>query len=268
VFRTYTFFALIVLACGLAFTSASLAQHSASTEPSQEIGIDEKLGAFVPLDLGFLDSKGDSVYLKDVIGRPTVLTLVYFHCPSVCKPLLGAVSEVVAKTDLKPGRDYDLLTVSFDVNDTPKSAAQIKSNFVEPLQNVGGETWKFLTADSSTISRITDAVGFRFKRTEQDFAHGTSLIVLSPQGKIVRYLYGVDFMPFDLKMAVSEATSGKVVPSISRVLRYCFSYDPQGRRYVFNVTRVAGTGIVLLVFGYVFYISTIGKHRGRRLTKG
>jgi protein SCO1/2 len=236
----------------------------ASAQIGDEVGIDEMLGDFIPGDLGFLDANGDSLYLRDVVDKPTILALVYYHCPTVCKPLLGGIAEVVEKTDLEPGKDYDILTISFDETDSPKSASRIKLNFTKPLEDKVPEgAWRFLTADSVTIARLTSAAGFRFKRQEKDFAHGTSLIVISPDGKIVRYLYGMRFMPFDLKMAVSEANKGKTSPSIARVLQYCFSYDPEGRRYVFNVTRVAGTGILLFMFGWVTF-SAIGRARKRK----
>ena len=117
--------------------------------------------------------------------------------------------------------------------------------------------------DSLTIARLTDAVGFRFARREKDFTHVTSLIVLSPSGRIIRYLYGSRFLPFDLKMAVAEANEGRAVPTIARVMKYCFSYDPAGRRYALNLTRVAGTGILLFALGWLFYITSIGQRRRR-----
>lgn len=237
-------------------------------ESPVDIGIDEKLGSYVPMDLGFLDADGDSVYLHDVIDRPTILTLVYYHCPSVCKPLLVGVTDLIDKTDLEPGQDYTVLTISFDETDTPKSASDVRKNFITALdREVVDDAWRFLTGDSSTIAALTDAVGFRFRREGENFAHGTCLIALSPNGKVVRYLYGLQFMPFDLKMAVVEASEGRVAPSIARVLRYCFSYDPEGRTYVLNSTRIVGTSILILAIGWVFYISTIARLR-RDKSKG
>ena len=254
---------ILAILCGL--PTSAVAAATASEVPG-EVGIDEKLGDFVPADLGFVDSAGDSVRLGDFLDKPVILTLVYYHCPTICKPLLGGISEVVAKTPLTPGKDYNLLAISFDHFDSPATAAPIRKDFVTSLKDkAGADSWRFLTADSTTIAALTDAVGFRFTRTEEDFAHGTSLIVLTRDGKIVRYLYGLRFMPFDIRMAVSEANKGTVAPSIARVLRYCFSYDPEGRKYVFNATRVAGTGILLLAFGWVVYISTTGRSRREKV---
>ncbi len=258
--RSVLTISICIIVCGLC--SGTLSATGGEISEAGDIGIDEKLGDFVPPGLAFVDAQGDSVRFEDFLGKPVVMTLVYFHCPTICKPLLSSVSEVVGKTPLTPGVDYNLLTISFDEFDNPRTASPIKKDFVTSLnKKPGADSWRFLTADSATIAGLTDAVGFRFARREKDFAHGASLIVLSPNGKIVRYLYGLRFMPFDLRMAVSEANKGNVAPSIARVLRYCFSYDPEGRRYVFNVTRVAGTGILLLAFGWVFYISTLGKVR-------
>jgi len=226
------------------------------------IGIDEKLGDYIPMNLRFVDADGDSVRVGDLITRPTLLTLVYFHCPTICKPFLTAVTDVVGETDLDPGDDYDILTISFDEHDNPQTASTIRSNFLPAVRkDLPDGSWRFLTGDSATIRTLTDAVGFNFKRRENDFAHPTALIVLSPDGKIARYLYGLRYMPFDLKMAVAEASAGKVVPSINRVLRYCFSYDPEGRKYVLNVTRVAGAGILFVFLGWVVYVSSVGRIR-------
>ena len=229
-----------------------------------EVGIEEKLGEYVPLDLGFVDADSDSVYLRDVIDKPTVLTLVYYHCPHICMPLLTGVADVVAKTDLKPGTDYDLLTVSFDPVDNPETAGRIRTNITATLgKKLPPNAWRFLTGDSASTARLTDATGFRVKRVDKDFAHGTALIILSPDGKIVRYLYGLTYMPFDLKMAVLEAGKGEVGPSVARVLQFCFSYDPKGRRYVFNMTRVVGAVVLLAAVAFVTTLVVLERKRKR-----
>lgn len=229
---------------------------------SDEVGIDEQLGGYVPRGLGFLEASGDSVYLDDLIDKPVVLTLVYYHCPSICMPLLNSVAEVVEKTDLDIGKDYRVVTVSFDKYDNPKTASRVKDNITTTLgENVPADAWVFLTGDSVNIGKLIDGVGFRVKRVDKDFAHGSALIVIAPDGKIVRYLYGLVYAPFDLKMAVAEATKGTVVPSISRVLRFCFSYDPEGREYVFNLTRVVGVLVLVFMAIFVITITLMGKKR-------
>jgi protein SCO1/2 len=244
-----------MMAVALRATPALAALGDGQAAAPTQIGIVEKLGRRVPGDLGFIDAGGDSVYLRDALDKPAILTLVYYHCPSICKPLLGALAEVVEKTDLEPGTDYDVITVSFDETDTPASAASIRDNVTNAIHKpiaTGG--WEFLTADSATIARLTEAVGFGFERREQDFAHSSALIVLTAEGKIIRYLYGRRYLPFDLKMAVAEARKGNAVPSIANVLQYCFSDDPEGRSFVMNFNRMIGTGIVLFAVGWVLYM--------------
>lgn len=257
--------AIVVVIATLGASAPIAVSGEDAKEPSEEIGIIEQLGGHLPLELGFLDSEGDSIYLRDIVTRPTILTLVYYHCPTICRPLLTNVADVVGKTDLEPGADYNLVTISFDEFDTPGTAANMKKNVTTALEGrLAPDAWRYLVGDSTTIEALTSAVGFNASRKGKDFAHGTALIVLSPNGKIIRYLYGLEFMPFDVKMAVAEATEGQVVPSIARVLQYCFSYDPEGRRYVVNVTRVAGAGTLFVAIGYVFFITMITRKRKER----
>lgn len=262
--RLHRAFALVLIWSILLPAGESFGQTHGAALPPGEVGIDEKLGAFVPLDLGFVDADSDSVYLRDVIDKPTVLTLVYYHCPQICLPLLNGVADVVSRTDLKPGRDYDILTVSFDPFDNPETAGRIRSTVTAQFKGTLPEgAWRFLTGDSASIAALTGATGFKVKRVEKDFAHGTALIILSPNGKIVRYLYGLSYLPFDLKMAVTEAGEGKVVPSVSRVLRFCFSYDPEGRKYVFNMTRVVGALVVFSSAVFVLVLVVLERKKKR-----
>jgi protein SCO1/2 len=261
--RSVTFFTL-VLALGVVRVGLTPGDRALASPPGEiEVGIEEKLGQHIPLNLGFVDADSDSVYLRNVIDKPTVLTLVYYHCAHICVPLLTGVADVVAKTDLAPGKDYNLLTVSFDPIDSPETARAIRTSITAPLgKKLPTNAWRFLSGDSASIAQLTDATGFRVKRVDKEFAHGTALIMLSPDGKIVRYLYGLTYLPFDLKMAVIEARKGEVGPSVSRVLRFCFSYDPKGRRYVFNMTRVVGA--LVLFAAVVFVISLVVLERKKK----
>jgi protein SCO1/2 len=259
--RTTRIFVLILLVFA-AVGSPARTYSKQNPKTALEIGINERLGDSVPGDLEFLDSYGNPVTLGALIDRPTVLTLVYYHCPSICKPLLGSVAEMMQKSDLVPGRDYNVVTISFDDTDTPESAAAIRDNFTNSLEkDMSDGGWRFLTADSAAIASVTEAVGFAFQRRESDFAHGTCLIVLSRERKIVRYLYGKSFLPFELEMAVSEATKGTVVPSIAKVVQYCFSYDPEGRRYVLNLNRIIGTGILIFAIGWLVFITSSNRRK-------
>jgi len=227
-----------------------------------EIGIDEHLGDHVPLDIPFIDENGNEVKLGDLIKRPVIVSLVYYRCPSICKPLLGGVAEVLGKVGMVPGKDYDVITISFDDRDEPEDSRRMKNNYITGIGKPFPEgSWRFLTGDSASIRCFTRAVGFRFRRSGEDFVHPASLIVLGADGKITRYLYGISYLPFDLKMALTEASQGRVGPTIAKVLLYCFSYDSEGKRYVLNVTRVAGATILLTALAFVAFLVLTGRKR-------
>lgn len=255
----------------LVFTSIVLyklpapAQMDLSTMTS--IGIDEHLGASVPLEAVFTDEEGDTVTLDELIDKPTLLSLVYYRCPGICKPLLSGVAEVLGKLDMVPGEDYQVITLSFDERDRPEDSRRMRRDYLTAVGKPFPEdSWHFLTGDTTEIRRVTNALGFRFRRSGEDFVHPAALIVLTPKGQIARYLYGLTYLPFDLKMALIEASKGRSTPTIAKVLLYCFSYDPEGKKYVVDVTRIAGAGVLL---GAVLLVSVLairrkgpGKERG------
>ncbi|MHB8875369.1 MAG: SCO family protein [Myxococcaceae bacterium] len=251
-----------LLAMWLALTPGlSLAAEDWSA-PESELGIDEKLGQTIALDLTLLDEKGQKVVLKDLIDKPTVLTLVYFRCAGICSPLLNGVVDVLNKSDQQPGKDYQIITVSFDDRDGPEIAAAKKANYLKQLKLTfpdGG--WRFLTGDAATTRRLADSVGFRYRKQGEDFIHPAAIFVLSPKGKIARYMYGIRYLPFDLKMALVEASEGRTGPTINKILKFCYSYDPSGQRYFLNVTRVAGVFTLLLLAGFVISLKLRGKTR-------
>ncbi|MBD3335812.1 MAG: SCO family protein [Candidatus Eisenbacteria bacterium] len=231
----------------LVLTAGALAQDGELTE----VGIDEHLGQHVPLDLTFQDEDGRTVRLGDLLDKPTILTLVYYRCPGICTPLLSGVVDVLEKVDLEPGKDYQVLTISFDPTEGPDLAERKKMNFMKAFHEPFPEdAWRFMTGDSAAVAAITDAIGFRYKPQGKDFLHPGVLTVLSDQGKIARYLYGITFLPFDVKMALMEAAEGRTGPTVRRVLLYCFSYDPEGKTYVFNILKVVGT--LMMVFAALF----------------
>ena len=223
-----------------------------------EIGIIEKLGDTIPLDLKFFNEKNDTVSLGSLINKPTILSFVYFDCPGLCSPLLDGIADVVSRIDLSLGKDFDIITISFNTKDTPEKARIKKLNFVQKIQEKDRASWFYLTGELGNIQKITEAVGFRYKPTGLDFAHPSTIIMLSPQGKITRYLYGITYLPFDVKMAVVEAQKGLVRPTSSKLLDYCFAYDPQSRSYTLQITRLIGafTLIIGLFFGAYLLISS------------
>lgn len=218
---------------------------------TSEVGVIEHLGATIPLDLRFVNDTGDTVTLASLVDKPTIFSFVYFDCPGICSPLLNGVSEVIEKTDMELGKDYQVITISFNYNDSPEKAHIKKENFLKKHSKTHAGHWIYLTGDSVNIYKATDAFGFKFRRVGLDYIHPASIMVVSPKGKITRYLYGVTFLPFDVKMALVEAQKGLARPTINRVLEYCFSYDPVGRRYAVDVLKVSATIIIFFIAVFV-----------------
>lgn len=233
---------------------------------SNESSVEEHLGENIPLDLTFLNENGDSVKLADIITKPTMLSLVYFRCPGICSPLLSGLVDVVEKIDEKPGEDYQLLTISFDPTDNPAMAAKKKNNYLKSFNiDFPEEQWHFLTGESASIQAITKAVGFKYKQTGDDFVHPGLVTMVGSDGKISRYLFGITFLPFDVKMALLEASEGRTGPTINKVLLYCFSYDPAGKQYAFNFLKVTGTIVIFLVLVFVVFLIFVSRTRRKKV---
>jgi protein SCO1/2 len=251
-----------VLAClmGLAAGPA----HAQLNEEAVEFT--EKLGEYVPGDITLIDEDGQPVNLGEFVDKPTILMNVYYSCPGICTPLLTEVADILGKSNLDPTKTpFQLLAVSFDPEDTPEVAKEKRANYLKLVgRALPEDTWRFFTADQANIDAITGAVGFRYKTAGTEYTHPGGLIILAPDRKIVRYLYGTQFLPFDFQMGVHEATEGRVMATTARLLQFCFSYDPEGRTYVFNLARViAIVMITSVVFFLIFLIFTTRGKRGR-----
>jgi protein SCO1/2 len=226
-----------------------------------DIGIDERLGSDIPKEAKFFNEDSSEVLIGDLINGPTILTLVYYDCPGICNPLLFELSEVMNKSELEPGYDYNVVSISIDKFETPELASRKKKEFLSGFdKDISEESWKFLTGDIDNIKKVTESAGFYFKREGQELRHAGALIFIDGDGKICRYLFpsysekhGYGILPFDFKMAIIETSQGKEIPTIARVLRFCFSYDTEGQNYTLNFTRIFGIGILLLA-GIFFLI--------------
>jgi len=233
-----------------------------------ELGIVEMLDDTIPADLVFTNEMGEQVKLLEIIDKPTIISLVYFNCPGICSPLLDGVAEVISKSDLVIGKDYQVLTVSFNPSDNYELAVKKKNNYVHQINREIDETgWKWFAGDSINIERLTKTLGFKYIKQGNDYIHAAGIMVVSPKGKITRYLYGTYFLPFDLKMAIAEASRGQSGPSINKILNFCFSYDPDGRKYVFNITRIAASVIMLSALSLLVYLYLTRKKKIKTISK-
>jgi len=226
----------------------------------EEVGIDEKLGQVAALDGAFKDESGNTVSLRTLINKPTILTLNYFRCAGICTPQLNGVVDVLNQTKAEPGKDFQVITVSFDERDTPEIAFQKRTNYLREITRpFPPAAWRFLTADAATSKALADSVGFKFKKQGDDFIHAGAIMFLSPKGEVTRYMYGVTYLPADLQLAVQEASRSEARPTINKWLKICFSYDPAGRRYVVNFTRIGA--IIVLGGALVFLLVLLRKGR-------
>ncbi|RUT79381.1 SCO family protein [Ancylomarina longa] len=247
------------LAICLAFLFQSLilfAQKNKDLYYDFEVGVIEHLNDTIPNDIQLINEKGETVSLKAQIDKPTALIFVYFRCPGICSPLMDGLADVIQKSDLKLAKDYQVLTISFDPSETTDLAVKKKNNYKSLItgQNTQ-EGWQFFTADSANIAEATKMMGFRYKKTGNDYTHAATVIVISPEGKITRYLNGTYFLPFEFKLAMLEASKGQAGPTINKILQYCYSYDPVGHAYVLNITKI--TGAIILLMGLIVFLLLI-----------
>lgn len=218
-----------------------------------QVGFEEKQGQYAALDTKLVNESGDTVLLKDVIKKPTILNLVYFQCPGTCSPLMFGVSKFIDGVDLKLGEDYQVITISFDPTEKIILGIEKKASYISTMKNKeAAKSWQFFVSDSLNIAKLTKSVGFDYQIVNDQYVHPTGLIALGSDGKIIRYLRGIDFLPFDIKITMIEAAKGKTGPSINRLLAICYSYDKEGNQFVFNVTRVSA--IVILFFVVTFFL--------------
>ena len=232
---------------------------SLSMLQAESIGVDEKLGDYVSLDVTFIDEEGKSKTLKEYMdGKPTIVSLNYFRCAGICTPQLEDMTKMLSKLELAENIDYKALTISFADNETPPLAKAKRSNHLNSIDRpFVQDAWHFLLSENNSSAIFAKEVGFNYKKTVSkagvvDWIHTASLIIISPEGKITRYLNGIDQNPFDVKMALIESSEGKVGPTIAKTLLYCFTYDPKGKTYIFMWEKVTAT--VILTITILFFI--------------
>lgn len=223
----------------------------------EDVGIDEKLGDPVPSDINFINKKGEEVELGSYFDgkRPVILNLVYFSCPRVCTFAVNGLLDVINGLDsLDLGSDYRVLTLSFNPDEDYKLAGEKYEKYIDGLQEEAPDnSWHFLTGTGENITSLTNALGFKFKRDGEEYAHPSALIVLTPRGDISRYLYGIEHNTKDLKLSLLEAAEGEIGSSetLNKVLLYCYQFDPVGKKYALQALNVvkAGGVVTLLLLG-------------------
>ena len=246
---------------------------SAMPAPLREIGFDQNLDQPVPLETPLVDETGNAVRLGDYFGtRPVILLFAYYECPMLCTQVINGLASALGTLSLEPGKDFEIVTVSFDPRDTPATAAAKKATYLERYKRPGADrAWHFLTGAPASIAQLTKAAGFRYAWDEQtqQFAHPTGVIVLTPDGRPARYLFGIDYGPRDLRLALVEASAGKVGTPVDALVLYCYHYNPMTGRYglvIMRAMRIAG-GLTVLALGSFIVIMLRRertRHRGTR----
>lgn len=230
------------------------------------VGIDQLLGAPLDLSLKFKDENNKEVTLGSFYSdhKPVLISLVYYACPGLCNFHLNGLTEALKQVDWSPKDKFEILAISFDPKENAELAINKKANYMKIYDRPQAEEgWHFLTADQETITKITSSVGFRYKwnEKENEWSHASAAIITTPQGVISRYLGGIQFDPKDIKLALNEASGGKIGTLIDKVILFCFHYDPQANKYAlyaFNLVRLGGAIIVLVMFLWLlpFWIRT------------
>ncbi|HVF91436.1 MAG TPA: SCO family protein [Blastocatellia bacterium] len=225
----------------------TVARQDGKPKALQDIGIEQRLNEQLPLDVVFRDETGREVRLGDYFGKkPVILSLVYYNCPMLCNQVLTGLVSCLDILKFDVGREFDVLTVSFDPRETPAIASDKKQGYIGRYKRPGaGEGWHFLTGDQESIDRLTRAVGFKYTWDEEtkQFAHSSGIMVLTPEGKLSRYFYGIEYAPVDVRLGLIEASENKIGSPVDAVLLYCYHYDPTTGKYgpvVMNLIRLGG----------------------------
>jgi protein SCO1/2 len=261
---------LLAIYCSLSFAQGRMYDGSAPLySPRPELGangtglppalhevkIEQRLNEQVPLDLQFKDETGRTVHLSEYINgsKPVILSLVFYQCPMLCNQILNGLMASLRAQSFDAGKEFEVLTVSFDPRETPELAAEKKQSYIQRYNRAGAERgWHFLTGDAENIRRLTDAVGFRYNYDEKtnQFAHASGIMVMTPFGKLSRYFYGIEYNPRDLRLGLVEASDNKIGSTVDQLLLYCYHYDPATGKYAWVVSIYRwGGGITVLGIG-------------------
>ncbi len=269
---------ILVLVCFSLPGTASGQLTERKPEAVRDVGVEEHLGKKIPLDIKFATVDGDSVTLGSLIeeGKPVLLNPVYYECPMLCSMVINAVFQTIKKIEWDPGKDYTIISFSFDPTENHKTAAAVKDSIMNLMSrdNVG-KGWYFLTGKQKAITRLTEAIGFKYEKLEDrdQFAHTASIMFLSPQGKITRYLYGIRYKPFNVRNALSEAVDGKIGNIAEKVILYCFVYNAEKGSYTAEATRIMSVGgmitltLLTIFLGFMWFGKQLFKNEAEKDTE-
>jgi len=246
---------ILVLCASFACSAFAVQKLPADLEG---VDVEQRLNTQLPLDLRFQNESGEEVQLGDLLeGKPAILNLVYYECPMLCTQVLNGLITSLRPITFTPGNEFNIITVSFNPKETPALAAKKKESYLKDYAREGaGRGWFFLTGTQESITKLTQTVGFRYKYdpTTNQYAHSTAIIVLTPEGKIARYFYGIEYPSKDLRLSLVEASQNKIGTVADKVLLFCFHYDPSQGRYsatVINIIRAGGILTILLIGGFI-----------------
>jgi protein SCO1 len=264
---------VLISACASAQINSGVMSPPANTRPPrlQNVGIEQHLDSQVPRDLAFVDDTGKNVKLGDYFGRkPLILNLVYYNCTMLCGEELAGLASAMRLVKFDVGNEFDVITVSFDPRETPAMAAAKKKDYVSRYGRANAASgWHFLTGSAESINTLSKAVGFQYQYDPQtnQYAHATAIMVLTPEGHISRYFYGVDFPPKDLRMGLVEASQKKIGNTVDAVLLYCYHYNPETGKYgamVANILRLGAALTIALIGGLILILWRLDRSATRR----
>lgn len=253
---------LITYIAFLIFPLISLAQVNDLPPELRDIGIEERLGDRVPLDITFTNESGELVTLGDYLqnGKPVIITPVYYECPMLCSLILNGLTDGLKTLTWEPGNEFEIITFSIDPNEGYELAAMKKDSYIKLLDKPqAANGWHFLTTDQNNISRLTESLGFKFKWSEeaQEFLHGSAIMFISPNGQITRYLYGIEYPQISLRNALFDAAEGKIGTVMDRVVLYCYTYDPDSRSYVASAKNIMKLGGFVTLTGLCIFLGLL-----------
>jgi protein SCO1/2 len=265
--KTVSATSIVCVVSALALSGPASAQQFGLPAMVRGVGIDQNLNAQIPLELTFKDETGQTVRLGQYFRqKPVVLALVYYECPMLCNMVLNGLTHSMEQISLDLGRDYEVVTVSFNPHETWQLAASKKANYVEKYQRKGAkEGWHFLTGQEDNIKKLADAAGFHYKYDpiSKQFAHASGIMVITPEGRIARYFYGIEYKPRDFRLGLVEASEHKIGSPVDAIMLFCYHYDPMTGKYglvIMNVIRTLGSATVIALGTLLFVLIRRDRH--------